>query len=98
MTRLPYAATTLIGQVQAHRKQAKYTEEGEPDGFNVYRTIAFDKVTSRWLTPLLLEIADPRILSLDTINGRLHVTFIGGPRADRNHEFPLVDASIVLKG
>lgn len=95
--RLPYAARTLIEQVQAEKPKATYETVGEPDGFRVNRTIKFDKRTSKWLAPLLVETEDERIAEASlTDAGYLHVRFVGSPVADQRDEFPLVEAETVL--
>ena len=98
MPRLPYAALTLIEQVRLDKPRAKVEPAGDPDGFNVHRTIRFDKRTSTWLAPLLEAIEDPRIESLHVTDaGYLYVTFIAKPQADQRARFPLAAAAEVTQ-
>lgn len=95
--RLPYAAEVLIDQVQEQKPKATY-EEGDPDGFDVVRTVKFDKATSKWLAPLLEVVEDWRIEEVNlTDAGYLHVTFIGGTDADARDPFPLDAAEQIVK-
>lgn len=96
MPRLPYAAVTLIEQVKQHKKRAKAEPTGEVDGLGVWRTIAFDKATSKWLAPLLDEIDDPRIEGHEVEDGVLTVTLSPRIDADTRDEFPLADAETVV--
>lgn len=96
MARLVKAAALLAAQVQAQRKRAKWSEAGEPDGLGVVRMIRFDKATSKWLEPLLEEIADERIeWFAPTEAGYLYVKFVATPVADRHDPFPLEAAAEV---
>ena len=94
MPRLPYAAQTLIDQVTAERKSAKVTP-GDPDGLDVYRTVEFDKATSKWLAPILQEIDDERIIGAGISHDVLTVVFTHRTVADDRAEFPLTDAETV---
>lgn len=96
MARIPHAAHTLIDQVQARRKSAKYTVEDDPDGLDVNRAIAFDKGTSKWLGPILEAIDDPRIVGLSTSKEELTVLFSARTIADSRDEFPLDEVEAVL--
>jgi hypothetical protein len=89
MPRVPRAATALIGQVTDAKKRAKAEPHGDPDGLNVYRSISFDKTTSKWLTPILENSTDPRIVALGDDGGRLVVTFSPKVDADRRDAFAL---------
>ena len=93
--RLVPAADQLISQVEDLRK-CKATL-GEPDGLNRIRSITFDAATSRWLTPILDAIGDPRIRTV-TANGRgrATVTFVSDYRADFRGEFPLAEVGAIL--
>lgn len=96
MPRLPYAAETLTDAVQSLKSDAKWYEEGEPDGLGVTRAIRFDKKTSDWLTPLLDSLQDERIESLTRNDkNQLVVTFSPRPVADWRDPFPLEEAQIV---
>lgn len=93
MSRLPYAARTLIQQVEGLRPSAKHYEASEPDGLRVVREVKFDKRTSEWLAPLLDRIDDERIKEhYLTDAGYLHVEFVGGVEADERRKFPLREA------
>lgn len=94
LSRLPYAASTLIEQVQGLRKSAKY-ESSDTDGFDVDRTITFDKATSKWLTPILHEIEDDRIVSHSMNKDQLSITFSHLADGDDRDEFPLEAAETV---
>jgi hypothetical protein len=96
MSRIPHAATQLITQVQAERKSATFQNEGDPDGFDTYRTISFDKGSSKWLAPILEAAEDPRIAETHLLKERLHVTFVPGVEADHVDEFPLAEVDAVL--
>lgn len=91
MPRLPYAAVTLIEQVTAERKRAKAEPHGAVDGLNVYRSIAFDKPTSKWLEPLIVETTDRRITGIADDDGRLVITFT--PRTSADDRTPFVLAA-----
>lgn len=96
MSRIPYAAQTLIDQVTERRKSAKVTIEQDPDGFDVNRVIKFDKATSAWLRPILEAVADPRIVGLGTVKDQLTVIFSARTNADERDEFALDEADAVL--
>lgn len=92
--RIPHSAHTLIEQVRAEKKNAKAKPLGEPDGFGVVRTIAFDKATSKWLAPLLEGTDDRRIVSSEVNeDGVLEVSFSARTDADQRHSFFLNEAS-----
>lgn len=97
MPRATYAARTLADQVTAARSRAK-VKNTNPDGLNVYRSMSFDKPTSKWLHPLLEAIEDPRITALDFEDGVLTVTFSAGTDADTRDQFPLDSVSDILNG
>lgn len=100
MSRLPYSAKRLIEQVQAEKPKATYETTDDPDGFNVHRSIKFDKRTSKWLAPLMDQFADmdPRIAEYDVTDaGYLHVRFVGGPQADNHEPFPIQAAATILR-
>jgi hypothetical protein len=89
MPRLPYAAKTLIGQVQDEKPKARPSMVGDVDGLGVWRTIKFDKTTSKWLEPRL-DAGDERLSTVKmTDDGYLHVEFAAGTIADHRHEFDL---------
>lgn len=97
MPRLPYGAETFVEQVTGLRKSAKY-ERGEPDGFDVVRSITFDKATSKWLTPILDYIDDERIVDTTTEKDLLTVHFSDESAvADQRDTYPLAEAEEVAK-
>lgn len=93
--RIPYAAKTLISQMQQRNKNAKGTPVGDPDGFNVQRTVAFDKNSSKFLARVLPELDDDRISSFEEKDGVVEVTFSPRTNADQRDEFPLAEAEVV---
>lgn len=95
MSRLPYAAVTLIAQVAEEKPRAKVEPVGEVDGLGVHRTIRFSKSAAKWLTPLLEEVGDPRVQSLNLTDDGLEVTFVATRLADDKEPFPLTDAAVV---
>jgi len=98
MARQTYAAKALIEQVQAEKPKATIENHGDPDGLGVYRTLKFDKTTSKWLAPLLEVINDPRIDSAEVTDaGYLHVTFVPNRAADDRAQFALDEAAAALK-
>lgn len=93
MPRLPYAAKQFLveGEIE------KY-ETHDLDGLNVYRTLKFDKRTSKRLGEAMLFVDDERIADWHmTDAGYLHVTFVSGPEADTYDHFLLDDAITVAK-
>lgn len=99
VARLPRAAETLRTQVLEIKTRSKVERHGEPDGFNVYRSVIFNKATSTWLEPILSVIEDPRIAALSIEgDGRLVVTFVADRRADSTEPFPLTKVADVLQG
>jgi hypothetical protein len=96
MSRIPWAAETLVEEVEDIRPEAVVENTGEPDGFDVIREITFDPETSRWLEPLLATGDDPRIASAVTSKDSLVVTFISDPMADDRTPFYLEAVSAVL--
>ncbi len=98
MARLPYGAVALIDEVQRCRSGVTAKPVGDPDGFDVFRTIKFDKRTSDWLAPLLDQIKDPRIVERQVTDaGYLHVTFSPRPIADFRDKWPLEAAQQVVE-
>lgn len=97
--RLPRAAKTLSDQVSSLKARTKVERYGEPDGFNVVRSIIFNKATSTWLAPVLDIIEDRRIAALRVrADGRLIVTFVSSPAADSTEPFPLEKVNRILQG
>lgn len=95
MSRIAYALSTLIRQVEAERKNAEY-DLGEPDGLGVIRDVKFDKSTSKWLKPLIDVARDSRIADVSSASGRVTVTVVGSIRADTRDEFLLSEVDAVL--
>lgn len=92
MPRLPYGAETFVEQVTSLRKSAKY-ERGEPDGFDVIRSITFDKPTSKWLADAIDYIDDERIVDTTTEKDQLTVHFSDESAvADQRDTYPLAEA------
>jgi hypothetical protein len=97
MPRLPHGAETLIEQVRELRKSAKY-EQGDPDGYDVVRSITFDKATSTWLGDALDYIDDDRIADVTTDKGLTTVHFHADSHiADQRDHYPLEDAITVAE-
>lgn len=97
--RLARAAEVLRDQVMDLKPRTKVEWAGDPDGFNVYRSIVFSKATSNWLAPILDILSDPRVVSSETDDGgRLVVTFASSVIADRTTPFELEKVATVLQG
>jgi hypothetical protein len=97
MPRLPHGAETFIEQVKELRKSAKY-EQGDPDGFDVVRSITFDKATSQWLGDALDYIDDDRIEDVTTSKDQTTVHFATESAvADQRDPYPLEDAITVAE-
>jgi hypothetical protein len=95
MPRLPYAAKQFLAEAEKIKPSTKYEADDE-DGLRVYRTLRFDKRTTKWLGEALLFIDDERILDWHVTDaGYLHVTFAPGPEADTRDPFLLDDAVTV---
>lgn len=99
MPRTPYAARTLIDEVLVKHPKAKIMPGGL-DGIGVYRSLVFEtKPVSRWLSPLLDIVKDPRIASHEMNDkGHLVVTFTTQNAADIRTTFNLAAVERVLKG
>jgi hypothetical protein len=83
--------------VEALRKSAKY-ERGEADGFDVVRSITFDKPTSTWLGDALDYIDDDRIEDVTTEKDKTTVHFSTESHiADQRDPYPLEDAILVAE-
>lgn len=103
MPRIPHAAKTLAEQVRKHYGRnadskaglETATPVGDPDGLGVYRSIQFDKTSSKWLGPVLAELDDPRIEEVTEEKGQVTVRFSHRTLADERHPFPLDDAATV---
>jgi len=95
MTRIAYALSTLIRQVETQKKNAEY-ELGEPDGLKVVRSATFDKSTSKWLKPLIDVARDDRIADVSSRSGQTTVTVVPDIRADRKGEFLLGEVDAIL--
>lgn len=95
MTRIAYALSTLIRQVEAKKKNAEY-ELGDPDGLGVIRDATFDKSTSKWLKPVIDVARDARITDVSSRSGKVKVTVVPDIRADLRDEFLLSEVDAVL--
>ena len=103
MSRIPHSAKVLIRQVQEryNRKPDSKaglgtgTPVGDPDGFNVIRSIKCDKTSSKWLKNLLPVLDDQRVAGFEEKDGHLIVHFSPRVLADSRVPFPLDDASVV---
>lgn len=97
MSRTPYAAQTFIAQVKALRKSAK-VETGDTDGFDVDRSITFDKATSKWLHPAMDYIDDDRIIGYAVTKDQLTILFSHrSTEADNRDPFLIEDAVTVAE-
>lgn len=102
MPRLPYAAKQFIEEVRDVKPRAK-AEPRDLDGLNVYRTLRFDKRTSKVLGPALLTLEmaqelDARIQEFGVSDaGYLYVTFVGTPDADLRDPFLIAEAVTVAE-
>lgn len=97
MARTPHGMTVFIEQVKEMRKSAKI-EPGDVDGLDAYRSLTFDKATSKWLQPILDEIDDPRIVGYGTgSKDVLTVVFTHRPAADHKDPYPLEAALTVAE-
>lgn len=96
MPRTPYAAKTLTDQVTALRKSAKF-EMGDEDGLGVYRSVTFDKATTKFIGDALDYIEDDRIVGYGVgSKGELKVLFSErSTLADDREEFLIEDAITV---
>lgn len=90
------AAQQLIDEVAAAHPKAKAKTIGDPDGIGFNRQISFDAATTKWLTPLLDLIEDPRIASVEAESNRTVITLVGDTRADFAHPFGLDEADAAL--
>lgn len=103
MSRIPHSAKTLIRQVQDHYGRNPDsraglntgTPVGDPDGFNVIRTIKFDRTSSKWLATVLPVMDDPRIADYEEKGGHVYIRFSHRTVADQRRDFPLDEASLV---
>lgn len=96
MTRNPYAAASLLAEVQEQHSKATAEPVGDPDGLGVHRTFKFDKTSSKTLVKVLPEIKDTRIASFEEKEGHVLVTFSSGTVADRRGRFALAEARTVV--
>lgn len=99
MSRVSRAAKTLAAEVTALKPDAEIEMVGEPDGFGVVRSIKFDEITSAWLAPLLVELADKRVVEHHvTEAGYLHVELTGSlARGEDRSPFHLAAAQEVVE-
>lgn len=94
MARMPYAAKVFTDQVKGLRKSAKF-EVGDEDGLGVYRTVTFDKATTRWLGHALDYIEDDRIVGYSVTKDQMTVLFSHRHIADSKEPFLVEDAVTV---
>lgn len=86
--RVPYAAKTLLGQAQQKYKSAKMEPTGDPDGFGRYRSVIFDKTSTKWLKDVL-PVDDERIVDIEMRDGQMVLTFAATIVADDRTPFAL---------
>lgn len=94
MARTPHAARVFTDQVKELRKTAKF-EFGDEDGLGVYRTVKFDKPTTKWLGNALDEIDDDRIIGYSVEKDQLTVLFSHRTNADLKDRF-LIDEAVTV--
>lgn len=95
MPRMPYAMKTLTNQIKDLRKSAKF-EAGDEDGFGVYRSVTFDKPTSKWLGHAFDYIEDERIVGHRVSKDQLTVHFsTRSSEADDRDPF-LIDEAVTV--
>lgn len=97
MARIPLAAKQLVRQATDAKPQTKAERAGEPDGFGTYRSVSFNKATSKWLEPLLTVLSDDRIESTESEDGILTVHFVPGRPSELSHPFDLDSAAVVAE-
>lgn len=95
MTRIAYALSTLIRQVETEKKNVEY-DLGDPDGLGVVRDATFDKSTSKWLKPVIDVARDARIADVSQHSGKVKVTVVPDIRADLRDEFLLSKVDAIL--
>lgn len=90
MSRYPWAAETLLTEVQGLYKSAKMEPTDEADGLDVHRTFTFSKATTKYLTPHIDALSeDSRIASVETTEKGVVVVFSHRTNADLRHPFGL---------
>lgn len=95
MPRIPHAMKTLIDEVTAERKTAKY-ETGDEDGLGVFRSVTFDKPTTKWLGHAFDYVEDDRIIGYSVSKDQMTVLFSHrSSEADRKDGFLIADAQTV---
>jgi hypothetical protein len=96
--RQPYAMRTLVHQITQERGEFDY-ELDDLDGLNVYRTIAFDEKTSKWLKPII-EVVASKDKRIEKVSGEKYiaVTFVSDMRADTRDDFLLAEVEKILDG
>lgn len=92
MTRITYAARTLLRQVAAHQQidDTHAATFSNLDGFGVYRTLTFEDHLAALLAPL--EV-DPRVEKVD----RASITFVTGRLADDASPFPVAEVAEIVE-
>jgi hypothetical protein len=95
MPRMPYAMKALIDEVAAARKTAKF-DLGDEDGLGVYRSVTFDKATTKWLGHAFDYVEDDRIIGYSVSKDQMTVLFSHrSSEADRKDGFLIADAQTV---
>jgi hypothetical protein len=95
MPRMPYAMKTLTDQIKDLREKAKF-EAGDEDGFGVYRSVTFDKATTKWLGHAFDYIEDERIVGYRVSKDQLTVVFSDrSVEADQRDPFLIDEAQTV---
>lgn len=96
MSELVRAATALDSEVSALQPKAKMKVAGEPDGFDINRSVSYDAATTKWLLPILESLDDNRIESIDDNGKQTVITFVSDSRADHTDPFGLASVNEVL--
>lgn len=95
MPRMPYAMKTLLDEITGERKSAKY-EVGDEDGLGVYRSVTFDKPTTKWLGHTFDYVEDDRIIGYSVSKDQMTVLFSHkSSEADRKDGFLIPEAQTV---
>ena len=97
MSRVPYAAKTLVDQVGRKYRRVSLVGSADPDGLGVVRTIAFTGPAAKYLGEVLPHLGDPRVVKWEQDGKTLHVTFSPRTIADDRTAFALDAAEQVGK-
>jgi len=94
--RLALGAAVLRNQVTTMFPGTESEGSGEPDGFNITRSIWFAGDAAKFLEKALPHLEDSRIESFQKIKGsKIEVTFVSTTEADGVADFPLEAAGVV---